>query len=829
MALFSDETKPKDRIAEINKRLAELASANQMEAQKKQGYEKLINLADSQFESEQWDDAKGSYEKAIVVDNTQQYPKDQLTKIQKRIDEIANQKNDLQQKANEREEQFRNLINEADTKLKSGISERSLDDLEKAKEMYTEAQSLKPEDKYPPQQLGKVEDAKKSIEKSNLNRSYQDLLQEGQANIDEKNYTKAIENYTKASEIKPNEQLPKEKLQEIQELLKNKDVEARYQDALDSANDLYETASAAKDSEGLKSAQQKYRDALKIKEDVYPEGQIEKIDQELKSIAKTGKQVQYEKILQVARTKIDNNELDKAEELTQRAITFNPDDDRTDKLLEEIRQKREQNKFDALIEEANQLFDSKDYPSSMSKYKEALSINADDEFASLRIDEINKLLAKEEVVEEPKGEINSDLVGWEDADGLSEEELNRLIQDAGRASYETLDSQYEKVLEDKVKFDAKGADLVDMRTTEEYNALENKRSETAEFEKERDDHRQQHVEVRQDYQDKQYELQDNLSKNDRLGNHLLDGEYRTYEFNRERSFADDKKRFETHSKSFEKYHDKKAQLQLNLLDNEKALSHTINEAYGKMRDELAEFVEDVNTEHFKTVEDLDNYQEERTTQTQNWDERAIELTDNLNETYVKEAEKRSAEFEQTDEFRKKGIESLETYADGLDEINRNRSNKAIDQSDKLNETYVNQSEARTSEMEKEDELRKKNLVAMEQYADSIQGVMASISESGQSKAYDRALAYEKEANKTGLENVEANIDKLAKEFPQGVTEKKYMRKDKNGNVVEVTIERIVVEGNRGDRYKKVQGRRSVAYFKNGGAISETIWDTETSK
>ena len=57
--------------------------------------------------------------------------------------------------------------------------------------------------------------------------------------------------------------------------------------------------------------------------------------------------------------------------------------------------------------------------------------------------------------------------------------------------------------------------------------------------------------------------------------------------------------------------------------------------------------------------------------------------------------------------------------------------------------------------------------------------------------------------------------------------KKYISKDARGNVKEITVIRVVVEGNKGHEYKMVKSRFSERYFKDGNAF-ETVWDTETT-
>lgn len=63
---------------------------------------------------------------------------------------------------------------------------------------------------------------------------------------------------------------------------------------------------------------------------------------------------------------------------------------------------------------------------------------------------------------------------------------------------------------------------------------------------------------------------------------------------------------------------------------------------------------------------------------------------------------------------------------------------------------------------------------------------------------------------------------LAKKYPQGVTETKY----KEGN--KMITERVVVKGNVGDTYRKVEHAwGGIFYFKDGQPITEDTWKRET--
>ena len=68
---------------------------------------------------------------------------------------------------------------------------------------------------------------------------------------------------------------------------------------------------------------------------------------------------------------------------------------------------------------------------------------------------------------------------------------------------------------------------------------------------------------------------------------------------------------------------------------------------------------------------------------------------------------------------------------------------------------------------------------------------------------------------------EYNRNKLAEEYPPGVTEESYTEGNK------VIIRRVVVNGNKGDEYSKVIAKWGTFYFKNGQSITEAIWAKET--
>ena len=78
-----------------------------------------------------------------------------------------------------------------------------------------------------------------------------------------------------------------------------------------------------------------------------------------------------------------------------------------------------------------------------------------------------------------------------------------------------------------------------------------------------------------------------------------------------------------------------------------------------------------------------------------------------------------------------------------------------------------------------------------------------------------------EAKKTKFNAEIANT--LGDEFPEGVTQETYVRRDKDGVPYKIVTRRIVVTNGYGEVFMRIQTRNAVTYSKNGRPISEASW------
>jgi hypothetical protein len=143
----------------------------------------------------------------------------------------------------------------------------------------------------------------------------------------------------------------------------------------------------------------------------------------------------------------------------------------------------------------------------------------------------------------------------------------------------------------------------------------------------------------------------------------------------------------------------------------------------------------------------------------------------------------------------------------------------------INEMYQDELSINGANLEA---VRVSNALNLEIFSDSYQESQQIFNKSDIKVDYLTAQYLEESKGISVKKSSSNNVQILAQQFPQGITEKVYERKDSNGDVSELTIVRIVVSGNKGSEYKKVKSKNGVSYFKNGGIISQNTWDTETN-
>ena len=271
LGIFPDDPNAKAKLAEAQAKLDEENANKDLEAR----YKKLIEEGDAFFEQKKYTDARDRFTKAKDLKN-QAYEKEMLHKIDLAIADGQNRGI------------YNALIEDADKKFTNKDYAVSI-------EKYKEASKLYPTESYPKDQILKAESALKDMlayeaERMRIEKEYQDKLALGARSQDEDKLEQAIMHYRAASEIKPAEQLPKDKITELEALIEQRRLQKETDDANAAANaereriekeyqEIIAVADGLFTEQKLPEARERYEASLLVKPEAqYPKSKIETID-----------------------------------------------------------------------------------------------------------------------------------------------------------------------------------------------------------------------------------------------------------------------------------------------------------------------------------------------------------------------------------------------------------------------------------------------------------------------------------------------------------------------------------------------------------------------
>ncbi|WP_163707602.1 hypothetical protein [Mangrovibacterium lignilyticum] len=410
--------KPGDEAAQS--RIADTEAAMQLLADTRK-YEELIAKADEWFDKEELPTSKGFYQQALEVKPTEQHPKDRIAEIDRRM-QFNQQFEELLAEANNRfaqkeysqaKSKYQQVLTlKADHELsKSRIAEidqiLAQQDLDAqyasaiasadqafntqqyvvAKGNYQQALELKPQEKYPQDQLLKIDaELKKLADQAALEEQYQAFMQQGNTAFDAKNYPSAITAYQGALGVKANDAAATARLAESRELLAQIETKSQYDQFIASADDAFH-------AEELQNAKGLYTEALKlIPTETYPRDQIKLIDERLKLAA------DFDQLMARADDSFDRKQYTAAKPLYQEALTLIPTNERAQNRIAEIDRilalQDLEKQYSDLLAIADQAFAAKQYEPAKNNYQQASDLKPEEVYPKEQIQKIDQELAR---------------------------------------------------------------------------------------------------------------------------------------------------------------------------------------------------------------------------------------------------------------------------------------------------------------------------------------------------------------------------------------------------------------------------------------------------
>jgi tetratricopeptide (TPR) repeat protein len=365
------EAYPKDKIAGIDKILADLAALKTLE----ENYKGAIAKGDQLLAAKSYDPARVEYVKASELKPAEQYPKGKIAEIDAALAAIAKQK--------ALDEEYAATIVNADKML----SEKSY---ETAKAEYQKASGLKAAEQYPKTKIAEIDKALADAARLKaIDDQYTAAISGADKLLAEKSYDQAKTGYTDAGKIKPSEKYPKDKILEINDILagiaKQKALDEQYKTALAKADQLL----GAKTYE---QAKVEYTNALTLKPaEQYPKDKIAEIDVVLAELK--AKEDAYKASLAAADQLLLEKKYEEARTEYQNSLTMKPQATYPKEKIGEINKALEmllgkQKYYDNLIVDADNALKEKDYSKAKETYQQALGVFPAQVYPKSQVDRI---------------------------------------------------------------------------------------------------------------------------------------------------------------------------------------------------------------------------------------------------------------------------------------------------------------------------------------------------------------------------------------------------------------------------------------------------------
>jgi tetratricopeptide (TPR) repeat protein len=372
------ESQPQQRIEEITRLLTQIADAQKT-------YDTSIAQADEALGREDFEAAKAGYRQAQQAKPSESYPAGKIAEIDSVVETRARlaaeaeaerarlaaeaeaaEREKLAALEAEKERQYRRTVAGADSLF-------NLNEYEKSLAAFQTALQLKPEETVPRQKIADItrilndrEQARKQQEQ--LQTDYQNAVLAADALFKNREYPQARSGYVKAQEIKPGESYPATKINEIDAILKQQELDENYRTIILAADGFFK-------EESYNEAETEYKKALNLKSaEPYPLSQLAKIE--------AFRKLQQEKLLaeQKAAAEMERRKA----EIEQRQQQITERQEMTDAGLNQI--------YNEYISLADGFFNSRNYNVSRAWYYKALNVKPREEYPSRRIQEINKLV-----------------------------------------------------------------------------------------------------------------------------------------------------------------------------------------------------------------------------------------------------------------------------------------------------------------------------------------------------------------------------------------------------------------------------------------------------
>jgi len=811
-AIKSDETYPAAEVKKLNDRLAVLEGA-------KAAYDKLIAVADTKRDSKDYTKALSLYKRATGMKPNDPYPPAEIAKIEA-IQAAAGAESALLAKYNAK-------IAQADAAR--GVATDG-DKIQKAINLYKEANAIKSDETYPAEEVAKLQTKLDAMNDGAA--AYNKLLAVADKKFDSEDYTKAISLYERAEGMKPSDTYPPQRIREINKILRDK---ADKDKLVSSFQEIVKRADAAFAEEDYRNALKDYNLALGIVPgSVRPTKQIEII----KALINAKADAEAEAALANKKVEVFN-----ASEFYGEDITGNYTDGDLDKMFADAKVTHDQwrdielekNKTSEILMKEEMSENSRNLSDeNFQNYEEIKQKYADEETArdiprEAIVDQIDAFIDKEE------DKSAADQARFNDRTLDTYEETRKYVEREAKDSQDKTKSK-EKNAEEYEKYKDK---LVDWKTEEVDDALSRTEAEYADNEDYRRNATGEKVaSIERRDRTAEVNANDNVKVDEWNRDHQEKDDTRDYaQFEAQEQYKEDVATFfdeadgrrEEFVDKMEKYKEQDRDLHKDQNLKNVDRTHSTHEAIENEVTRLTEEEIALEQPRLKSTPKYDEYKDKLA------DATFADNVEGAEKTYGQYVETENYKTRVADEFtdadiqRQKNVDAVERTQDALNATDTEEQTEGFDRTYKQHMAKEDFDTKNQDLLRDADLPRQKTVDEVTKTTDKLADADIAKKEGLDDVFDERRKVVEANDNISDTQFTEDLENGLALKYGPGIHEKVYQRKDKRGNVMQVTIVRVVVIDGKGHEYKRIKSRFAEQYFKDGKPITETIWDTETSR
>ena len=378
------DTYPKQKLSEIEVKLARIEKQNKIEAQ----YQALIAEAKQLQAAGHFDLAINKYRQAQLLKSSDSFSKSQIAKINRMLAQMQKQKE---------------LDASYAKQIILGERLQQQKQLEEAKKAFINALALKPAETLPKQRIHEVDSLiQQKIRQAATDKAYKAATLEGNRLLSQKQYKNALASFKNAKDLKPGDTYSGKMIQSIETTLAAIARAKALQQAYDESN--------AKAGQLLKErkyelAKAQYQNSLTLKPDEsYPKKQIADINTTLVRLVKEREQ-RYTSAVSKADSLYHSRNYQKAVKQYEVAASIKPGEPypgeqitACNTFIAQIVAEQTQ-KYNQAITEADKLYAARIYDKAINAYKKAEKAKPDETYPAGMIKKITDYIRQNAIVD----------------------------------------------------------------------------------------------------------------------------------------------------------------------------------------------------------------------------------------------------------------------------------------------------------------------------------------------------------------------------------------------------------------------------------------------